>query len=132
MSKFNFFDTEGKTTIYAADDDIQQKLRVNSSTFTSKRVGVNISREEIKYIFPYTIPLPAGCVDNCSPPKIIDQSITISLSHLAGSLAIKEHLKRLADSIYAGEFDSIIEGRPATGFNSFEMQAPGPSTPSTP
>ena len=126
MSNFKFFDTDGKTTIYAADDNIQQKLRVNSSTFMSKKAGVNISREEIKYIFPYTVPLPVGCVDNCSPPKVIDQSITISLSHLAGSLAIKEHLKRLADSIYAGEFDSIVEGRPATGFNSFALATPVP------
>ena len=73
-----------------------------------------------------TCALPEGCVDNCSPPKIIDQSITISLSHVAGSLAIKEHLKRLADSIYAGEFDGILEGRPATGFNSFAMAMPAP------
>lgn len=121
MSKFNFFDTEGKTTIYAADDNIQQKLRISSNTFTSKKVGVDISREEIKYVFPFMIPRPVGCEDACSPQKVIDQSITITMSHLAGSLAIKEHLKRLADSIYAGEFDSILEGRPATGFNSFEL-----------
>lgn len=126
MSKFNFFDTEGKTTIYAADDNIQQKLRVNSNTFTSKKVGVDISREEIKYIFPLVVPRPVGCVDVCAPQKVIDQSITITISHLAGSLAIKEDLKRLADSIYAGEFDSILEGRPATGFNSFTLATPTP------
>lgn len=122
MSKtYRYLASRKNSNVFAVVTDSKDQLSVGL-TPTSAPNGVRGHRFAFTLNKPFTIPKPEGCEDACSPTKVVDLSVGISLSFPPEALAdVKNQLRDLATAVIAGEFDYVFAGFPTNPTDSFTL-----------
>lgn len=122
MSKtYRYLAPRKNSNVFAVVTDSKDQLSVGL-TATSAPNGVNGHRFALVLNKPFAIPKPVGCEDACTPAKVVDLSVGISLSFPPEALAtVKQQLKDLAAAVEAGEFNNVFAGFPTNPTDSFTL-----------
>lgn len=122
MSKtYRYLAPRKNSNVFAVVTDSKDQLSVGL-TATSAPNGVRGHRFALVLNKPFAIPKPVGCEDACTPVKVVDLSVGISLSFPPEALAtVKEQLKDLAAAVEAGEFNNVFAGFPTNPTDSFTL-----------
>lgn len=122
MSKtYRYLAPRKNSNVFAVVTDSKDQLSVGLSATLSPN-GVRGHRFAFVLNKPFTIPKPEGCEDACTPAKVVDLSVGISLSFPPEAKAtVVEQLRGLTLGVINGEFDNVFAGFPTNPTDSFTL-----------
>jgi len=122
MSKtYRYLASRKNSNVFAVVTDSKDQLSVGSSATLSPN-GVRGGRYAFVLNKPFSLPKPEGCEDACTPAKVVDLSVGISLSFPPeASALVYEQLADLAMAVTTGEFDNVFAGFPTNPTDSFVL-----------